>query len=34
MFINGKLHEGDYRGYVISPYSQVPPGDFIRIVFA
>jgi hypothetical protein len=34
MFVNDKLYSGDYRDYVISPYSQVPPGDSIRIVFA
>lgn len=33
MFINEKLYEGNYRDYVISPYSQVPPGDVIKIVF-
>ncbi len=33
MFVNGKLYEGNYRDYVIAPYSQVPPGDFIKIVF-
>ncbi len=33
MFVNGKLYAGDYRDYVIAPYSQVPPGDFIKIVF-
>ncbi len=33
MFVNEKLYEGNYRDYVIAPYSQVPPGDFIKIVF-
>ena len=33
MFVNGELYSGDYRDYVISPYSNVPPGDFIKIVF-
>lgn len=33
MFVNNQLYTGDYRDYVIAPYSQVPPGDFIKIVF-
>lgn len=33
MFVNDELYEGDYRNYIISPYSDVPPGDFIKIVF-
>ena len=33
MFVNGNLYGGNYRDYVIAPYSQVPPGDFIKIVF-
>lgn len=33
MFINGDLYDGNYRDYVIAPYSNVPPGDSIRIVF-
>ena len=33
MFVNEKLYESDYRDYVIAPYSDVPPGDSIKIVF-
>lgn len=33
MSVNDKLYTGNYRDYIISPYSQVPPGDFIKIVF-
>lgn len=33
MFVNDELYTGNYRDYVIAPYSQVPPGDFIKIVF-
>ena len=33
MFVNGELYSGDYRDYVIAPYADVPPGDFIKIVF-
>jgi len=33
MFVNGNLYDKNYRDYVIAPYSQVPPGDFIKIVF-
>jgi len=33
MSVNGKLYDKNYRDYVISPYSQVPPGDFIKIIF-
>ncbi|MBI2084869.1 MAG: hypothetical protein HYT70_04660 [Candidatus Aenigmarchaeota archaeon] len=33
MYVNGKDYIGDYRDYVIAPYSNVPPGDFIKIVF-
>ncbi len=33
MYVNGDLYQGDYRDYVIAPYSNVPPGDYIKIVF-
>lgn len=33
VFVNGKEVK-DYPDYVISPYSTVPPGDFIEIVFS
>ncbi len=33
MLVNGGLYTGDYRDYIIAPYSQVPPGDVIKIVF-
>lgn len=33
MFVNGELYTGNYRDYIIAPYSNVPPGDLIKIVF-
>lgn len=33
MFVNNELYSGNYRDYVIAPYADVPPGDFIKIVF-
>ncbi len=32
IYVNGELNE-EMDEYVIKPYSEVPPGDFIRIVF-
>ncbi len=32
VFVNGKVLE-NYTGYIIAPYSNVPPGDRIKFVF-